>query len=76
VDSERAKELVRVSQQRTWSQIQEWNYAGAMEKIWGMDVEEVIGREWTEEELKELIPEKYFELRVGGGVTSESIEQK
>jgi len=73
VDSERAKELMRVSQQRTWSQIQDWNYETAMSKIWGMPVTEVIGRSWSESELSELIPAKYLALR---GVSTSEVEQK
>ena len=62
MNSERAKKLIRVCQQRLWSHIQDWGYEQAMDKIWAMELNEVIGRDWSDQELKEIIPLKYFEL--------------
>ena len=76
VDSERAKELIRVSQQRAWAQIQDLGYENAMKLVWSLPIEEVCGRVWSEKELKEMLPEKYLALcgSDGKGESSTDVE--
>jgi hypothetical protein len=63
LDSARAQELCRITQQRMWSQQQDWNYEAHLDVMFTHTAEEIIGRAWTEEELRSFIPDKYLALR-------------
>jgi hypothetical protein len=62
LDSQRATDLVRTCQARKWAHICDLGFENAMKVIWSLPVEDVCGRNWSQEELAQLLPEKYLSL--------------